>query len=479
MKPSWTPSKYQKAIFKDIKENSGHLIVEARAGSGKTTSLIESFRHVPRGKKIIALAFNKIIADELKERSPSYVVARTFHSWGLQAIKQRFKTVQIDEYKTSNIVKTLVEDEDDYDLIGNICDAVDYCKYGLQDTPTQIEELIRRFGIDTCDLDMRDFISLVIKTLGLCKTDTSKVDFNDMCWMSFVLNLPFEKFDFVFVDEFQDCNRSQLIIAKRTLAPNGRLIAFGDDFQSLYSWRNADTTVMAEVRSQSTTKTLSLPISYRCPKKVIEIAQRWVPDITCPDTAIDGEINDINYEALFTKAKPGCFVLSRTNAPLIKVAMRFIREGKPANIRGRDIGKSLSYLIKKSKKKRMDAFLTWLEKWRDDEVASLAAKKINPENVLDRYECLLNLCEEHKTLDEVLKQIDAMFTDKTEKELIILSTVHRAKGLERNDVFMLRWTFQIWLDESVQLIEKPNENCNIAYVCASRCAKRLFIVNKF
>ncbi len=479
MKPSWTPSKYQEAIFADIASNRpGHLIVEARAGSGKTASLIESFKYVPHGKKIIALAFNKIIAEELKDRAPSYVVPSTFHSWGLRAIRNRYKTVQVDDNKTFNIVKTLVEDERDYDLISNICDTVAYCKYGLQDAPKQIEDLIYRFGIDLCDLDQGKFISLVIRTLGHCKSNPNVVDYNDMCWLPFVLNLPFEQFHYINVDEYQDCNLSQLVIAKRTVMPGGHLIFYGDEFQSLYSWRMSDTTVIADIKSEETTKILSLPISYRCPKKVIALAKYWVPDISCPDTAIDGEINDITYDTMFSKAKPGCFVLSRTNAPLIRVAMRFIREQVPCNIRGRDIGKSLSYLIKRSKKKRMDAFLTWLEKWKDDEVALLIAKKLNTENVLDRYECLVSLCEEHKTLDEVLKQIDAMFTDKTEKDLVICSTVHRAKGLERDDVFVLRWTFRLWLEESLGLVEKPNEAANIAYTACTRTKKRLFIVNR-
>lgn len=480
MKPSWIPSKFQEDIFADIASGrDGHLIIEAYAGSGKTSTLIESFKHVPRGKKIIALAFNKIIAEELKERAPSYVQASTFHSLGMRAIRQRYKTVQVDDNKTFKIVQTLVDDEKNYDLVNNICDTVAFCKYGLQDTPAQIEKLIFRFGIDLCDLELKEFISIVIKTLGLCKTQLDKIDFNDMCFLPFALNLPFEQFDVVACDEYQDLNKSQLVMAKRVLKPGGRMIFVGDTNQSLYSWRLSDTSVITEVREQETTKTLPLPISYRCPQQVISFAKHWVPDIACPETAINGEVSDITLEGLFSKAKPGCFVLSRTNAPMIKLAMRFIREGKPANIRGRDIGKSLSYLIKKSKKKRMDAFLTWLEKWRDDEVKLLTAKGISSENVLDKYECLASLCEDHETLDDVLKRIDEMFTDKTEKQIIQFSTVHKSKGLERDDVFLLRWTFPLWLDEKLAMIERPNENANIVYVAFTRAKKRLFVVSKF
>lgn len=478
-KKTWTPSVYQEAIFSDVaSDRDGHLIVEARAGSGKTHSLVEMFKYVPKGKSIIAFAFNKSIQKELEERAPSYVLAKTFHSWGLQTITQNLGKVVIDNNSTFDRIKTLVEDDTDYNLISNIADTVAYCQYGLQDTPKQIEELIYRFGVDLCDLDVNEFISIVIKTLGLCKADTSKIDFNGMCWLPFIHNLSFKRFDIVAIDEHQDLNKSQLIMAKRTVKPNGRIIAYGDPFQSLYSWRLSDTTVMDELRSMPTTKTLSLPISYRCPKKVIALAQRWVPDIVCPDHTIDGEINEISLNELYSKAKPGCFILSRTNAPMIKIAMTFIRQGIPCNITGRDVGRGLTSLIKRSKKKRMDAFLTWLEKWKDDEIKLLIAKNISTENTLDKYECMTNLCEEHKTLEEVLKRIGEMFDDKDGKQIVRLSTVHRAKGKQTDDVFILRWTYRLWLDESISLLEKPNEGANIAYVACTRVVKRLFIVHK-
>ena len=86
-------SSYQKALFKDIAQGEGHTIVEAYAGASKTTSIVESFKYIPRGKKAIALAFNKIIQEELRSRSPSYVDVLTFHSLGYRAIKQKFGNV--------------------------------------------------------------------------------------------------------------------------------------------------------------------------------------------------------------------------------------------------------------------------------------------------------------------------------------------------------------------------------------------------
>lgn len=471
-------SEHQKNIFKNIAQEKGHLVVEAYAGSAKTTSIIESFRYIPKGKKTLALAFNKIIQEELRSRSPSYIDAITFHSCGFRAVKQRFGVVILDDYKVPNLIKMQLGDNADYDLIDNIANTVAFCKYGLQDTPSQIDGIIANFGIDLCEMERAKFIALVSKTLSLDKAQTDKIDFNDMCWFPFIYNLSLGQFDYVFVDESQDLNKSQLVMAKKACkVGSGRIIMVLDPYQALYSWRMADTSVLADLKNQEGTKILPLPISYRCPKQIIELAQNWVPDITCPDTAPQGEINDITLNELYKLAKPGCFILSRTNAPLIKICMSLIRSGTKANIRGRDVGKQLGYLIKKSKKKQTVAFLKWLETWRDEELVRLKEKNINPENVLDRYECLVNLCEECKTLEEVSTKVDELFNDTDENNIVILSSVHRAKGLERDDVFVLKWTFRAWFDKMYWL-DKPNEECNIAYVAITRSKRRLFITNK-
>lgn len=476
LKLDWSP--FQKAVFKNIATDDGHLIIEAYAGASKTTTIVESFRYVPKGKKSIALAFNKKIQEELQSRAPSYIDTLTFHSLGLRAIKQRFGNIELDDRKVFDLVKGQVPDERDYDLINNISDTVAFCKYGLLDTPSQIDEIIDRFGVDLCEMERKQFISIVIKTLSYDKSMTAKIDFNDMCWFPFVYNLPLGLYDYVYIDERQDLNKSQLVMAKRVCRPlSGRIIAVGDENQALYSWRLADTSIIEEIKNQPKTKTLPLPISYRCPKTIIDLAKNWVPDISCPDTASQGEIKDISLNEMYKTAKPGCFILSRTNAPMIKICMTFIRNGVKANIRGRDVGKQLNHLIKKSKKKLVPAFLKWLEDWKNEEVERLLAKNVKTENTMDRYECLVNLCEECKSLDEVSKKIDELFDDSDENNIVILSTVHRAKGLERDDIFLLRWTFRVWFDQMEDL-ERPNEEANIAYVAATRSKKRLFIVQR-
>src|ERR1700676_787973 len=146
LKLDW--SEYQKAIFKNIATDTGHLIIEAYAGSAKTTSIIESFRYIPKGKKSIALAFNKKIQEELQARAPSYIETFTFHSLGYRAIRQRFGNVVLDDNKVFTLVKEQVADKWDTNLIISVCDTVAFCKYGLLDLPKQISDIIDNFSID-------------------------------------------------------------------------------------------------------------------------------------------------------------------------------------------------------------------------------------------------------------------------------------------------------------------------------------------
>lgn len=476
-KPNW--SNYQKSVFYDINKGKGHTLVLARAGSGKTTVLVESLKYVPKGKKILALAFNKIIQQELRKRAPLHVQAYTFHSLGYQAVKHRFGEVAIDQFKAQNIVKEVVGDED-YDLVENICQAMTLCKCFLKDSPKDIENLIFKFGIDTCGIEFNKFISYVIQSLGKCKAMTKTIDFDDMCWFVFVHNLNVGKYDYVFVDEYQDLNRSQLVIAEKACnSNNGRLIFFGDDLQDLYSWRGSDASMVKGFLEDGLAKVLPLPISYRCPVKIIDMARQWATDIESAPTAADGNIEDVHFNELFNKVKPGNFILSRTNAPLIKICLKLIRQRVKATIKGKDIGGNLSYLIKKSKKKTIPAFLNWLEKWKEEELAKLEEKKINPSNLLDKYECLKELCDEYTNLTDVIQAIKDLFNDTDENNKVVLSSVHRAKGTETNDVFLLHWTFKVWFHEEME--KEPgeeNEEMNIAYVAITRAKKNLYLVKK-
>src|SRR5690606_4863513 len=90
---------------------------------------------------------------------------------------------------------------------------------------------------------------------------------------------------------------------------------------------------------------------------------------------------------------PGDFVLSRTNAPLIKWCLRLLKGGIPANIQGRDLGKNLLSIIKKSKAENVNSFLEYLYNWAEIERERLIKNKKDTGIIDDKVECFEVLCE--------------------------------------------------------------------------------------
>ena len=470
-KPKLVFSEYQKKIFKEINQGTKNVIVIARAGSSKTTSLVEGSKFIPKGTKTLFCAFNKSIQEELKNRLSDRVECSTLHSLGLRGIKQRFPGVEIDNFKCPNIAETVVGNKkDNYDLIESVCKTVSLCKANLYDTTSKVEEVVLQYGIDTCDTEMPDFAKLVLLTLRKCKEQTKIIDFDDMIYFPFIYKMNVGKWDLVFVDEFQDLNRAQIELALSAKSPKGRVIAVGDNRQAIYSWRGADSNMMDVLKTRLNPVELTLPICYRCPTKVVEMAKEFVPDIQAFDQAPEGEIFNIDISELMKLPKPGDVILSRTNAPLIKQCLKLLKAGKPANIMGRDIGDGLFYLVKKSKKKTVVDLLKWLLKWEEDEKEKMQIKYPNAstEVISDKAECIRMFCEDAKSVEDIKSNIKKLFQDGDNTKVILHSSVHRAKGTEYDNVFIFADTLRGGTEEEE----------NIHYVAITRSKKKLYFARK-
>jgi len=460
-------SKYQQEIFKNIATGSGNTLIIARAGSAKSSSIIEGCKYLPKGKKAIFVAFNKSTQQELKEKLPSYTESITTHSLGFRTIKKKFPKIEIDKDKSIKIIEKILNKKDYY-LIDALEKTVSLCKATLIDSPSKIDQLIDDYEIGIYQLDRSIFIKYVIDILRSCKEDTSTVNFDDMIWFPLIYGINPDTTDFVFIDECQDLNISQIELALRAVKPNGRIICVLDNFQSIYSWRGADSLMLDKLRKRLKPKELALPISYRCPKKIIYLAQKLVPDIQAWEKSSDGSIFHIHNSQLASLVKPGCFVLSRTNAPLIKNCMGFIKMGIRANILGRDIGDSLIWMIKKSNKSNLNQFLSWLDRWAEKQIKDLKNKGRNSSWVLDKLECFAELSNGATSLEEMQANIKKMFGDDGDKSIVLLSTVHRSKGMERDDVFVLYDTIR----------KDSQEEKNIEYIAITRARQSIYFVSK-
>jgi DNA helicase-2/ATP-dependent DNA helicase PcrA len=469
-------SEYQKNIFKDINEGIGNTIILARAGASKTTVLVEGVKYIPKKKKALFVAFNTRIAEELDERiNKSYITVKTIHSFGCRMIMNKFGKIKIDPLKTENLIKNILTEmgykkfeKEKYNILASLLKITNLCKGSLIDIPSKMDELIDRYDIETYDMDRDEFVKTVCKILKACKASIDCIDFSDMIWFPFVYGLSCPTFDLVFIDECQDLNAAQVHIALLACKKGGRVIACGDDKQVLYSFTGVEIDAIDRLKKRLNAKVLPLPISYRCAKSIVKEAQKIVPDIQSAPNAIEGMVKNIPESIFLSFVKPGDFILSRLNAPLIYYCMELIRKKIPANVAGRDVGNNLAWMIKKSEMKTVPSFLDWLEKWKQSEVKRLKEKNRDPILVLDKAECLVNLCRDAKDLDEVKSNIKELFKDNEDQKIVWLMSVHKAKGLEADRCFLLMDTFRDHTGD-------PSE-VNIKYVAVSRAKDTLFKV---
>lgn len=463
----------QRNIFTDIESGKGNTQVIARAGTGKTSTIVEGMFYTPCVQDTLFCAFAKASQEELDKRAPTGSIVKTFHGLGNAACRRAFPRLGKIDDKGAKLYGYIGaergNDDETYDVRSNIANTVSLAKGYLASSPEDIDMIIDRHGIDLCDDNREAFITTVLKVMKACKNDTNRIDFDDMVWFPIVHGLTLDKYGFVFIDESQDLNLAQIELALGSVKADGRIVSVGDDRQAIYGWRGADSKAIDNIVNRMQCKILPLNITYRCGRAIVEMAQAIVPDLEAAPTNHDGHVERVSSKFLEQNVKPGDFVLSRTNAPMIRGCLDLLKAGIPANIQGKDIGKGLIYMIKKSQATSVSSFLGWVEEWRSAEVERLTTLKRDSSLIEDKAEMLENFCEGTRSLDDVRDNIKRLFNDGDDTSRVMFSTVHRAKGMERDNVFLLEHTF------------KPGKNVeedNIWYVGMTRAKQNLYMVSK-
>lgn len=475
-------SSYQQNIFNDVANGTGHTIIQAFAGTAKTTTIVKSFDFVPPGKKVLMCAFNKIIRDELAQRAPASVAVNTLHSLGYKTLLRINGNSSVNTHKMIQICEDLIPENENrkntrFDIVGSLARAVSLCKGFLAETDKEILDVLDQYGIEIFDDTLPNFIANIKKAYkeSIDRYYSRKeVDYDDMCWLPIKLNLSAEKFDMVFIDEMQDLNMNQIRLAISHCSKEGRIIGAGDSFQAIYGFRGAKSNIMDIMQQELNAKVLTLPITYRCAKNIVESVHDIVPNFESAPNAIDGIVDNISLEDMKKRVRGGDFILSRTNAPMMSLCLSFLKEGRKAMILGRDFGDNLKALVKKSKAKKVEELISWLIFWSASESKRLKADRKDDTLVLDKKDCLISLCEGEELVSSVNNKIDNLFSDRSEESVITLSTTHKAKGLERERVFVLNYTYR----STWGMLQSPNEEKNLVYVAYTRAKNELYLVRK-
>lgn len=475
-KPILAPSSQQSAIFSHIHDSSAHLVVQALAGTGKTSTSVECMtKYMRSGASILYVIFANRNAREAEGKCNASIEVRTCHAFGLNILKRAYGKVEVDGKgeKARAIAQGLLGPEDEkIELRYNFCKAMSLAKSYLCETVEQVQEVCDKHDIEPCTLSVEDFCSNVLKGLDVSAQQYMRVDFDDMLWLVVKKNLSVPTFDYVVADECQDLSPVRLEIVIRAIKPNGgKLLAIGDSHQAIFGFTGADEKALDTLRERTSAETLPLSMTYRCGKAIVEYAQTWVPEYEAAESNNEGEVVEKTVESMLKPeeqggAMPGDFVISRVNAPLVSLCLQFVKQGRKANVMGKDLGKNLSYMVKRSNAVSVDGFLDWLGTWENIECERLAKRNKPTEHITDKADTLRVFCEGETDLANVRKRIEDMFSDDEDKGSIRLGTAHKSKGLETDRTWLLTKTFKC----------QGNQEDNVMYVACTRCRNSLYLV---
>ena len=465
-----TPTSEQQEIIDAARDTTDNLIVSALAGAAKTSTLVMVAEALPT-TSILCLAFNKRIAEEMTARLPDNCHAMTLNSLGHRTWGQTLsKRLRLEKSKMYGILTEMIgklpqkEKEEAYDSFSETLKAAEMGKmWGYVPTGRfpaakplfNDEEMFAALEIEPTPQQENLIRHATFESIRQALDGT--IDFADQIFMPTIFSASFPQYPLVLIDEAQDL--SPLNHATLRKLAKKRLIAVGDECQAIYGFRGADGASMANLEQKFEMRKLLLSISFRCPISIVNEAHWRAPRMQWPDWAVPGSVSHLdawNVEDLPDRAT----ILCRNNAPIFRMAMRLLQDGRYPEIVGNDIGKSLIKTLKKlgSSSLRQEAVFGAIDLWERD----LLRKARNKGRVQDQAACLRIFAEQGETLGHAIAYAEHLMTARGPIQLM---TGHKSKGLEFDDVYIL--------DRHLVRDKEEQQEANLLYVMQTRSKARL------
>lgn len=435
----WSP--YQNSFFEAVSTTNDNLVLEAVAGSGKTTTILEAMRRIG-STDVLFLAFNKSIQMELASRVPMGVTTKTLNALGHSILSPKLSQRKLNSYKPHNTLKGMLKEdvykEYGWQLATLLCTSRHH-GIGIR-TPLDLEtwrEFLLGSEVSVPPENVDQFAEILRLAFNqMLDNFAEDPDFDDQLYIPIYKEWTFPKYSVVFVDEAQDLsfiNHMQLV---RLRDRGARIIAVGDSKQAIYAFRGADSRSMGNLSRTFDARTLPLSICYRCGKEIVRHAQRLVPYIEYAESSPVGSIVRHEEDLHPASFEPKSMVVCRNNAPLFSLALHFLREKVPCYI-VTDFAKELIRLIDKLGGGSTAQLRVRLLRWQDEEIAK--AMKMNREHLIDliqdKVDSLLPFMDEYQFALQVKNAIEHLSMNTAGPRL---SSIHKAKGLEAEHVYILR-----------------------------------------
>ena len=469
--------------------------VNAGAGSGKTTTIIEFVKNKDPKSKILYLVFNKSAKEDAQskflKRGVYNVQIETAHSLAYSVIvRGRGYKVNHNDYKAQDLVEMLSI---------NITDPENNANFIIA---THLKKMMSMYcNSAIVKLSDLDYISTLInpKARGIVSRhidyliekfkeywtlmDKKKIEItHDFYLKKYQLSKPVLNMDYICFDEGQDSSEVMLDIFSKQKAIK---IIVGDTHQQIYSWRYAVNSL-----DKMDYDTYYLSNSFRFGRGIAALANSvlGLKQILCPGI----EIKPINGLGEFDTHKTHA-VIARTNITLLIKAIEYC--GKSNDIeRVFFEGNLSSYTYASEGTSLYDVLNLFLNKrsyikdpFIRDEISSFSELEEFVESVEDgSTKMLIDIVKEYgASIPVIIKQIKEKNVQLKEEAQIIFTTVHKSKGIEYDSVeicndFITESAIRKLIndkspDELNNISAGIQEEINMLYVALTRSKNKLYI----
>lgn len=475
-----------------IINSTGNIKINAVAGSGKTTTIIEYAKSRPSNKKILYLAFNKSVKNEAVKKFADIglknVKVETAHSLAYKNIVFSYDyKVRHSGYKNFEIVELLgIEGTGERLTEFIVANHINkFTSYFCNSNKKKVSDL--NYLEVIADQKAKTFVKNYYKhiekyvRLFLSKMDKGETEVtHDFYLKKFQLSNPKLPYEYILFDEGQDASPAMLDVFLKQKATK---VIVGDVHQQIYAWRYAINS-LEKVDFKDFYLTTSFRFSQDIGNLANQILERKKHLNNHDDVKISGKGTCKSYK---TKA-----VLARTNLGLLMKAIEYVTEKKnikriyfEGNISSytyADDGASLYDVLNLYNGKRryikdklirsmrnMNDLKDYIEKTEDVQLAMMV-------EIVNEY---------GNDIPDIIKKIKAKHIENDQKEnaQMIFSTVHRSKGMEYEAIQLVN---DFMTEEKLKkqcngernndlLKTKLNEEVNLLYVAVTRTKNSIHI----
>jgi superfamily I DNA/RNA helicase len=449
----------------EIINTNENIKINAVAGSGKTSTMVEYAKTRPDNKKILYLAFNKSVKDEATKKFQNIENVRieTAHSLAFKKIVRKYDYKIANALKPYEIAKILdIKGTNNFEIICST-HVSKFVAYFCNSNALQVKDINYMDTLaDEKAIEFAkkhyEYIETQTRKL-LAKMNNGEIDItHDFYLKKYQLSNPVLEYDYILFDEGQDASPCMLDVFFKQKATK---VIVGDTHQQIYGWRHAVNSL-----EKADYPNFYLSNSFRFNQSIADLANEI---LKMKKGKIDFKIcGHGNNQSTKTRA-----VIARTNIGLLKGAIDSIKNVKDIYFEGNlssytyaQDGGSLFDILALYNEKRdkiKDSLIRGMKDLYDLEIYVKQTEDA-------QLSMMIEMVKEYGNgLYSILNSLKAKHTER-EKAQIIFSTVHRSKGMEYDDVKLMEDFV------TPDMINKENineEEINMLYVAATRTKNTL------